>query len=40
MINLEPIAKSVQRRLFEKMAALNKQAKSYPDSPNPASVVP
>ena len=31
MINLSPIAKKVQKRLFQKMAALNKDVK-YPDS--------
>ena len=32
MINLEPIAKSVQKRLFEKMRALGRET-SYSDSP-------
>ena len=32
MINLEPIAKSVQKRLFEKMRALSRET-SYSDSP-------
>ena len=35
MINLEPIAKSVQKRLFEKMRALGKEA-SYSDDPTGA----
>ena len=32
MINLEPIAKSVQKRLFEKMRAVGRET-SYSDSP-------